>query len=177
MIFRANWGKILKEGIHRVMHEDKYHGHVPGQTLSRRTALRVKCEMDMHCDHLNAVRDILAERERTPSAQLRQALAALKESVDTRLRLPLLPHATGAVPVAHWWLSGNVKLGLIWGSFVHCDVFVLVCCAFCVLGNVHLMFFEVLDTHLVKVQGEGGHFFLVTAQLTERPIEPSLSRH
>ena len=59
------------------------------------------------------------------------------------------------VPAAHWWLSGNVKLGLIWGSNVHCDVFVLVCCAFCMLGNVHL---EVLDTHLFKVQG-GGYFF------------------
>ena len=63
------------------------------------------------------------------------------------------------VPAAHWWLSGNVKLGLIWGSVLHCNVFVLVCCAFCMLGNVHLMFLEVLDTHLVKVQG-GGNFFL-----------------
>ena len=62
------------------------------------------------------------------------------------------------VPAAHWWLSGNVKLGLIWGSVVLCDVFVLVCCAFCMLGNVHLLFLEVLDTHLVKVQG-GGTFF------------------
>ena len=63
------------------------------------------------------------------------------------------------VPAAHWWLSGNVKLGLIWGSVVHCDVFVLICCAFCMLGNVHLMLLEVLDTHLVKVQGGGGTFF------------------
>ena len=44
------------------------------------------------------------------------------------------------VPGAHWWLSGNVKLGLIWGSFGHWDIFVLVCCAFCMLGNVHFMF-------------------------------------
>ena len=58
---------------------------------------------------------------------------------------------------------------------MHCDVFVLVCCAFCMLGIVHLMFLEVLDTHLVKVQG-GGTFF-GDAQLTERPTEPSLSRH
>ena len=63
------------------------------------------------------------------------------------------------VPAAHWWLSGNVKLGLIWGSVLHWDVFVLVCCVFCMLGNVHLMFLEVLDTHLVKVQGGGGIFF------------------
>ena len=63
------------------------------------------------------------------------------------------------VPAAHWWLSENVKLGLIWGSFVHCDVFVLVCCAFCMLGNVHLMFLEVLDTHPVKVQGRGYFFW------------------
>ena len=62
------------------------------------------------------------------------------------------------VLAAHWWLSGNVKLGLIWGSVVHCHVFVLVCCAFCMLGNVHLLFLEVLDTHLVKVQ-RGGYFF------------------
>ena len=63
-----------------------------------------------------------------------------------------------SVPAAQWWLSGNVKLGLIWGSVVHCDVFVLVCCVFCMLGNVHLMFLEVLDTHLVRVQG-GAYFF------------------
>ena len=80
------------------------------------------------------------------------------------------------VPAAHWWLSGNVKLGLIWGLVVHCDVFVLVCCAFCMLGNVHLMFSEVLDTNLFKVQG-GGVLFLATAQLTERPTEPSMSGH
>ena len=52
-----------------------------------------------------------------------------------------------------------VKLGLIWGLIVHCDVFILVCCAFCMLGNVHSMFLEVLDTNLVKVQGGGGYFF------------------
>ena len=52
-----------------------------------------------------------------------------------------------------------MKLGLIWGSFVHCDVFVLVCCAFYMLGNVHLMFLEVLGTRLVKVQGGGGGTF------------------
>ena len=69
-----------------------------------------------------------------------------------------LSSSTHHVPAAHWWLSGNVKLGLIWGSVVHCDVFVLVCCAFCMLGSVHLMFLEVLDTHLVEVQG-GGYFF------------------
>ena len=51
-----------------------------------------------------------------------------------------------------------MKLGLIWGSVVHCDVFVLVCCAFCMLGNVHLLFLEDLDSHLVKVQ-RGGDFF------------------
>ena len=42
-------------------------------------------------DHLNTVRDILAERKRTPSAQLRQALAALKENVDTRVRISPSP--------------------------------------------------------------------------------------
>ena len=82
-----------------------------------------------------------------------------------------------SVPAAHWRLSGNVKLGLIWGSVVHCNVFVLICCAVCMLGNVHLMFLEILDAHLVKVQGGGGVLFLVTAQLTERPAELSLSRH
>ena len=70
-----------------------------------------------------------------------------------------------------------MKLGLIWGSVVHCNVFVLVCCAFCMLGNVHLLFLEVLDTHLVKILGGGGVLFLATAQLTERPTEPSRSRH
>ena len=46
----------------------------------------------------------------------------------TNFTLPQYSHTF--VPAAHWWLSGNVKLGLIWGSVVHCDVFVLVCCAF-----------------------------------------------
>ena len=78
-----NWVKIVKEGIYRVVDEDKSHAHVPGQTLSRPSALRVKCETDTQRDHLNAVPYVLAERERTPSAQLRQALAALKENVDT----------------------------------------------------------------------------------------------
>ena len=90
-MFQANWVKILKEGIYRVMGEDKYHGHIPGQTLSRPSALRVKCETDMQRDHLNAVRDVLAERERTPSAQLRQALVALKENVDRRVRVSPSP--------------------------------------------------------------------------------------
>ena len=62
-----------------------------------------------------------------------------------------------SVPAGHWWLGGNVKLGLILGSVVHCDVVVLVCCAFCMLGNVHVMFLEVSDTHMVKAQG--GYFF------------------
>ena len=44
VIFWANWVKILKEGIYRVMDEDKYHGHVPCHTLSRPSALCVKCE-------------------------------------------------------------------------------------------------------------------------------------
>ena len=77
---------------------------------------------------------------------------------------------------AHWWPSGNVQLWLIWSTFMHCDVFVLVCCAVCMLSNVFFMCLEDLDTHLVKVQG-GGVLFLVMAQLTERAIEPSLSRH
>ena len=48
---------------------------------------------------------------------------------------------------------------LTWGSVMHCNVFVLVCCAFCMLSNMFLMFFlEDLDTHLVKNQG-GGTFF------------------
>ena len=92
------------------------------------------------------------------SSNIKQIVMQLLKSM---YGVPLKWEAHGPtvhVPAAHWWLSGNVKLGLIWGSVVHCDVFVLVCCAFCMLGNVHLMFLEVLDTHLVKVQG-GGYFF------------------
>ena len=73
--------------MYRVMDEDKYHGHVPGQNLSCPRALRVKCKKDMQRDCWNAVRDNLAEWERTPSAQLRQALAALKDNVQTPLRV------------------------------------------------------------------------------------------
>ena len=71
--------------------EDRYHGHVPGQTLSRSSARCGKCETDTQHSHLNAVRDVLAERERTPSAQLRHALAALKENVDTGVRVSPSP--------------------------------------------------------------------------------------
>ena len=74
------------------------------------------------------------------------------------LTLTIGYYINGIVPAAHWWLSGNVKLGLIWGSAVHCDVFELVCCVVCMLGNVHFMLLEILDAHLVKVQ-EGGDFF------------------
>ena len=75
VIFRANYVKILKEGIYQVADEDKYHGHVPSQTLLRPSALCVKCETDMQRNRLNVVRDILVEREKTPSAQLQQARA------------------------------------------------------------------------------------------------------
>ena len=47
VVFRAYWVKILKEGIYRVMDEDKYHGHIPGPTLSRPSAL---CDRDMQRD-------------------------------------------------------------------------------------------------------------------------------
>ena len=40
VIFWANRGKIQKEGIYRVIDEDKYHRHLPGWTLSRPCALR-----------------------------------------------------------------------------------------------------------------------------------------
>ena len=63
------------------------------------------------------------------------------------------------VPAAHWWLSGNVKLGLVWGLVMHCDVSVLVCCVFYMLSNVFLMFLEDLNTHFVQVQGGGGGTF------------------
>ena len=72
------------------------------------------------------------------------------------------------VPAAHWWLSRNVKLGLIWGSLMHYGVFVLVCCAFCMLGNVLLTFLEELHLHLVKVEGRGYFFFDVRG--VEGPI-------
>ena len=84
---------------------------------------------------------------------------------------------TARVPAIHWWLSGNVKLGLMWGSVVHWDVFVLVCCAFCMLGNVHLLFLEVFRYSLGQGSKGGGVLFLATAQLAERPTEPSPSRH
>ena len=71
MIFRANGVKMVKEGIYRVVDEDKYHGQVRGQTLSRASALRVKCETDRHCNHLNAVQDVLVERKAVCAAAAR----------------------------------------------------------------------------------------------------------
>ena len=87
VIFRANWAKILKEESYRVVEKDKYHGDVPGDTLSCPSALRVKCETNTQRNPLNAVRDVLVEREGTPSAQLPQAMAAVKKNVDTRVRV------------------------------------------------------------------------------------------
>ena len=86
-LFRANWTRILRDGIYVVEDEGKYHGFVVGQTLSWLGALRVKCEDDAQRHQQSAVRAVLAERERTPTSQLRQALAAIKENVDTRVRV------------------------------------------------------------------------------------------
>ena len=46
VLFRANWTRILRDGIYVVEDKGKYHGFVVGQTLSRPGALRVKCEDD-----------------------------------------------------------------------------------------------------------------------------------
>ena len=87
VLFRANWTRILRDGIYVVEDEGKYHGFVVGQTLSRPGALRVKCQDDAQRHQQSAVRAVLAHRERTPTSQLRQALAAIKENVDTRVRV------------------------------------------------------------------------------------------
>ena len=49
----------------------------------------------MQRDHLNAVREVVAERVGTPSAKVRHAVAALKESVDTRVRVSPSPACHG----------------------------------------------------------------------------------
>ena len=64
---------------------------------------------------------------------------------------PGIAQTDAYVPAAHWWLSGNVKLGLL-SCALRC--FVLVWCAFCMLGNVHLML--LLTWSRFKV---GGTFF------------------
>ena len=87
VIFRANWNRILRDGVYLVDDEGKYHGFVVGQTLSRPGALRVKCEDDAQQHQQSAVRAVLAERERTLTSQLRQVLATIKENVDTRVRV------------------------------------------------------------------------------------------
>ena len=68
VIFRANWTRILRDGVYVVEDEGKYHGFVVGQTLSRPSALRVKCEDDAQRNQQSAVRAVLAERERTDLA-------------------------------------------------------------------------------------------------------------
>ena len=108
-IFRANWTGILRDGVYVVRDEGKYHGFVVGQTLSRPGALRVKCEDDAHRHQKSAVWAVLAERERTPTLQLRQALAAIKENVDTRVRV-CPPASMSTWPIgpknAHGWRAG-----------------------------------------------------------------------
>ena len=109
VLFRANWTRILRDGIYVVEDEGKYHGFVVGQTLSRPGALRVKCEDDAQRHQQSAVRAVLAERERTPTSQLRQALAAIKENVDTRVRV-CPPASMSTWPIgpknAHGWRAG-----------------------------------------------------------------------
>ena len=109
VIFRANWTRILRNGVYVVEDEGKYHGFVVGQTLSRPGALRVKCEDEAPQDQQSAVRAVLAERERGPTSQLRQALAAIKENVDTRVRV-CPPASMSTWPIgpknAHGWPAG-----------------------------------------------------------------------
>ena len=109
VLFRANWTRILRDGIYVVEDEGKYHGFVVGQTLSRPGALRVKCEDDAQRHQQSAVRAVLAERERTPNSQLRQVLAAIKENVDTRVRV-CPPASMSTWPIgpesAHGWRAG-----------------------------------------------------------------------
>ena len=85
VLFRANWTRILRDGIYVVEDEGKYHGFVVGQTLSRPGALRVKCEDDAQRHQQSAVQAVLAEPEGTPTSQLRQALAAINENMETRV--------------------------------------------------------------------------------------------
>ena len=109
VLFRANSTRILRDGIYVVEDENKYHGFVVGQTLSRPGALRVKCEHDAQRHQQSAVRAMLAERERTPTSQLRQALAAIKENVDTHVRV-CPPASMSTWPIgpknAHGWRAG-----------------------------------------------------------------------
>ena len=109
VLFRANWTRILRDGIYVVEDEGTYNGFVVGQTLSRRGALRVKCEDDAQRHQQPAVRAVLAERERTPTSQLRQALAAIKENVDMRVQV-CPPASMSKWPVgpknAHGWRAG-----------------------------------------------------------------------
>ena len=107
VIFRANWTRILRDSVYVVEDEGKHHGFVVGQTLSRAGALRVKCEDDAERHQQSAVQAVLAERERTPTSQLRQALAAIKENVDTRVRVcPLASMSTWPIgPEKCTWLA------------------------------------------------------------------------
>ena len=87
VLFRANGTRILRDGIYVVEDEGKYRGFVVGQTLSQPGAVCVKYEDDAQRHQQCAVRAVLAEPERTLTLQLRQALAAIKENVDTRVRV------------------------------------------------------------------------------------------
>ena len=105
----GQWTRILCDGVYVVEDEGKYHGFVVGQMLSRPSALRIKCQDDAQRHQQSAVRAVLAERERMPPSQLRQALAAFKESVDTRVRV-CPPASMSAWPIgrknAHGWRAG-----------------------------------------------------------------------
>ena len=127
VIFRANGTRILRDGVYVVEDEGKYHGFVVWQTLSRPGALRVKCEDDAQPHQQSAVRAVLAEREPTPTSHMRQALAAIKENVDTRVRVcppasmstwPLGPkmhmvgvpvHCSGDIPNTLFWRRSNLS--------------------------------------------------------------------
>ena len=112
VIFRANWTRILRDGVYLVEDKGKYHGFVVGQTLSQPCALRVKCEDDAQRQQQSAIWAVLAERERTPTSQLRQALAAIKENVDTRVRV--------CPPRKHVHMATRAQKMQMVGVPVHC---------------------------------------------------------
>ena len=55
---------------------------------------------------------------------------------------------------------------------MHYGVFVRVCCAFCMLGNVLLAFLKNYTFNWLKLKGGGGS----KAQLFEHPTAPSIGR-
>ena len=78
------------------MDKDKYHGHVPDQTLLRPNALRVKCEPDTRRNHLKACQLLSWNGRGRRPRSCGKPWQPWRGTWTRECGYPPLPHAIGA---------------------------------------------------------------------------------